>query len=71
MISKNKMFKIFKKRRTSYKNASRSCAAYVYVDLSQHGKKREWIKKHHPEYYDYIKWSVKEIIGEDYYIKDK
>ena len=67
MISKNKMFKIFKKRRTSYENASQYCAAY----LSQNGEKREWIKKHYPEYYDYIKWSVKEIIGEDYIIKDK
>ena len=61
MISKNKMFKIFKKRRTSYENASQYCA----TDLFQDGG-----KKHYPEYYDYMKWSVKEIIGEDY-IKDK
>ena len=70
MISKNKMFKIFKKRRTSYENASQYCAAYVYADLSQNREKREWIKKHYPEDYDYMKWSVKEILGEDY-IKDK
>lgn len=44
MISKNKMFKIFKKRRTSYENASQYCAAYVYADLFQDWEKRSIIQ---------------------------